>query len=83
MKKYTKKDVPVDKVRRFLARGPVVLVSSAYNGERDIFAMGWHLILMDEPSRTIIVITTNLCGAIELYRKTRTLLIEPNDPSQD
>jgi flavin reductase (DIM6/NTAB) family NADH-FMN oxidoreductase RutF len=50
MKKYTKKDFPVDKVRRFLEPGPVVLVSSAYKGERDIFTMSWHMILMDEPS---------------------------------
>jgi flavin reductase (DIM6/NTAB) family NADH-FMN oxidoreductase RutF len=50
MKKYKKKDFPVDKVRRFLEPGPVVLVSSAYKGERDIFTMGWHMIMMDEPS---------------------------------
>ena len=50
MKKYKKKDFPVDKVRRFLEPGPVVLVSSAYKGERDIITMGWHMIMMDEPS---------------------------------
>src|SRR5262245_12719865 len=50
MKKYKKKDFPVKKVRRFFEPGPVVLVSSAFKGERDIFTMGWHMILMDEPS---------------------------------
>src|SRR3954469_9341134 len=50
MKKYKKKDFPVDKVRRFLEPGPVVLVSSAHKGERDIFTMGWHMIFNDEPS---------------------------------
>jgi flavin reductase (DIM6/NTAB) family NADH-FMN oxidoreductase RutF len=50
MKKYKKKDFPVDKVRRFLEPGPVVLVSSAYKGERDIMTMGWHMVMMDEPS---------------------------------
>src|SRR3954447_455503 len=50
MKTYKKKDFPVDKVRRFLEPGPVVLVSSAHKGERDIFTMGWHMILTDEPS---------------------------------
>jgi len=30
--------------------GPVVLVSSAYMGERDIMTMGWHMVMMDEPS---------------------------------
>jgi flavin reductase (DIM6/NTAB) family NADH-FMN oxidoreductase RutF len=50
MKKYNKRDFPVDKARRFLEPGPVVLVSSAYRGKRDIMTMGWHMILMDEPS---------------------------------
>src|SRR5689334_8278211 len=50
MRKYKKKDFPVEKVRRFLEPGPVVLVSSAHKGERDIFTMGWHMILTDEPS---------------------------------
>jgi len=50
MKKYVKKSLPVNKVRRFLEPGPVVLVSSAYKGERDIMTMGWHMILGDSPS---------------------------------
>jgi flavin reductase (DIM6/NTAB) family NADH-FMN oxidoreductase RutF len=50
MKPYTKRDFPVDKVRRFLEPGPIVLVSSAYRGERDIMTMGWHMIMMDDPS---------------------------------
>ena len=50
MKKFKKKDFPVEKVRRFLEPGPVVLVSSAYKGERDIMTMGWHMVMMDEPS---------------------------------
>jgi flavin reductase (DIM6/NTAB) family NADH-FMN oxidoreductase RutF len=28
----------------------VVLVSSAYKGERDMMTMGWHMVMMDEPS---------------------------------
>ena len=50
MKTYKKRDFPVSNVRRFLEPGPVVLVSSAYKGERDIMTMGWHMIMMDEPS---------------------------------
>lgn len=49
-RKYTKKDFPVSKVRRFLEPGPVVMVSSAYRDERDIMALGWHMILGFEPS---------------------------------
>lgn len=50
MKPYLKKDFPADKVRRFLEPGPVVLVSSAYKGEQNIMTLGWHMIMMDEPS---------------------------------
>jgi flavin reductase (DIM6/NTAB) family NADH-FMN oxidoreductase RutF len=50
MKRYKKEDFPVAKIRRFLEPGPVVLVSSAHAGERNIMTMGWHMILGDEPS---------------------------------
>ena len=50
MKKFKKQDFPVEKVRRFLEPGPVVLVSSAHKGERNIMTMGWHMVMMDEPS---------------------------------
>jgi flavin reductase (DIM6/NTAB) family NADH-FMN oxidoreductase RutF len=50
MKRYRKKSFPVSKVRRFLEPGPVVLVSSAYKGERDVMTMGWHMVMSDEPS---------------------------------
>ncbi|HEY0180150.1 MAG TPA: flavin reductase family protein [Dokdonella sp.] len=45
MKRPRKRDFPVDQVRRFLEPGPVVLVSSAWNGERDVMTMGWHMML--------------------------------------
>lgn len=50
MRFYLKKSFPVAKVRRFLEPGPVVLVSSAHKGEQNIMTMGWHMIMMDEPS---------------------------------
>jgi flavin reductase (DIM6/NTAB) family NADH-FMN oxidoreductase RutF len=45
MKSLAKKNFPVDKIRRFLEPGPVVLVSSQHKGERDIMTMGWHMML--------------------------------------
>jgi flavin reductase (DIM6/NTAB) family NADH-FMN oxidoreductase RutF len=45
MKPYTRKNFPVTKVRRFLEPGPIVLVSSAYKGERNIMTMGWHMMM--------------------------------------
>ena len=50
MKRYRKKNFPLAKVRRFLEPGPIVLVSSAHKGERDIMTMGWHMVMGDEPS---------------------------------
>jgi flavin reductase (DIM6/NTAB) family NADH-FMN oxidoreductase RutF len=50
MKPIPKKPFPPSLVRRYLEPGPVVLVSSAYRGEQNIMTMGWHMILMDEPS---------------------------------
>src|SRR5262249_22562313 len=50
MRRYKKKDFPVAKVRRFLEPGPVVLVSSAHKGQRDIMTMGWHMVMLEEPS---------------------------------
>ncbi len=47
---YTKSDFPVSKVRRFLEPGPVVLVSSAWNGNRNIMTMGWHTVMEFSPS---------------------------------
>jgi flavin reductase (DIM6/NTAB) family NADH-FMN oxidoreductase RutF len=47
---YTKNNFPVGKVRRFLEPGPVVMVSSAHRGERDIMTMGWHMMLGFEPA---------------------------------
>ena len=50
MKTYAKKDFPAAKVRWFLEPGPIVLVSSAWKGERNIMTMGWHMVMGFEPS---------------------------------
>ena len=49
MPAYKKRDFPVSGIRRFLEPGPVVLVSSAYDGETDIMAMGWHMVMEFSP----------------------------------
>ncbi|NMT62078.1 flavin reductase family protein [Marinobacter orientalis] len=45
-----KKSVPLDKVRRYLEPGPIVLVSSAWEGQRNIMTMGWHTVMAFSPS---------------------------------
>jgi len=50
MKRYAKRDFPVENTRRHLEPGPVVLVSSAWKGETDIMTMGWHMMLGFSPA---------------------------------
>jgi flavin reductase (DIM6/NTAB) family NADH-FMN oxidoreductase RutF len=45
MRTCKKKDFPLDESRRFLEPGPIVLISSAYRGERNIMTLGWHMML--------------------------------------
>ncbi len=45
-----KKNFPVSEVRRFLEPGPIVLVSSSWEGKANIMTMGWHMIMGEEPS---------------------------------
>lgn len=36
---------PVDRIRRFLEPGPVVLLSTAWKDQRAIMTLGWHMML--------------------------------------
>ena len=50
MKEYRKRDYPLDGIRRFLEPGPIVLVSSAWEGKTNIMTMGWHMMLGFSPA---------------------------------
>lgn len=50
MKKYSKRNFPVDQIRRFIEPGPIVLVSSAWKQETNIMTMGWHMVMEFQPS---------------------------------
>lgn len=71
---YTKKSFPVDDVRRFLEPGPIVLVSSAYKGERNIMTMGWHMVMGFSPS-LIGCYIWDANHSYELVRKSRECVI--------
>src|SRR5438046_9800706 len=74
MKRDQKRDFPVSNVRRFLEPGPVVLVSSAWKGERNIMTMGWHMVMEFEPS----LIGCYIWGknhSFDLIRKSRECVI--------
>ncbi len=45
-----KRNFPVDKIRRFIEPGPIVLVSSAWKDETNIMTMGWHMVMSFSPS---------------------------------
>lgn len=45
-----KRDFPVSEARRYLEPGPIVLVSSHWQGRHNIMTMGWHCILEFGPS---------------------------------
>ena len=52
-----KSEVPLDQVRRYLEPGPVLLVSSAHEGESDVMVMGWHTVMEFSPSLVGCVIS--------------------------
>jgi len=45
-----KSDFPVSQVRRYLEPGPIVLLSSRWQGRANIMTLGWHTILEFTPS---------------------------------
>ncbi len=50
MKALPKKDFPVEQARRFLEPGPIVLLSTAWRGQRNLMTMGWHMVMGFSPS---------------------------------
>ena len=80
MRAYTKKDFPVSEVRRFLEPGPVVLVSSAWKGERNIMTMGWHMVMEFTPSLLGCLISS-ANYSFEMVRRSRECVI--NVPTSD
>ncbi|HLU02345.1 MAG TPA: flavin reductase family protein [Advenella sp.] len=50
LSKRRKRNFPVGEARRYLEPGPIVLVSSHWQGRDNIMTMGWHCILAFAPS---------------------------------
>jgi flavin reductase (DIM6/NTAB) family NADH-FMN oxidoreductase RutF len=69
----TKLDFPVDKIRRYLEPGPIVLVSSAWHGEKNIMTMGWHTVMEFTPSLVGCVIASN--HSFDLVRRSKECVI--------
>src|SRR3546814_19475577 len=68
MPKLPKKtDFPVSRVRRYLEPGPIVLVSSKWQGATNIMTLGWHTNLEFPPS----LVGLTISGGNHSYRMTR------------
>ncbi|MEA9948267.1 flavin reductase family protein [Xanthomonas campestris pv. raphani] len=74
MKRYQKQDFPIDQVRRFLEPGPVLLVSSAHRGQRNIMTLGWHMLLEFSPSLIACCIARGN-HSFELVRRSKQCVI--------
>lgn len=78
--KYVKKDFPVSEIRHFLEPGPIVLVSSAYKGKKNIMTMGWYTVMEFSPSLVGCMITS-ANHSYEMIRKSKECVI--NIPTAD
>jgi flavin reductase (DIM6/NTAB) family NADH-FMN oxidoreductase RutF len=74
VKAYAKKDFPVGNVRRFIEPGPIVLVSSAWQGRTNIMTMGWHMIMEFQPSLIGCYIWTEN-HSFDMVRKSKECVI--------
>jgi flavin reductase (DIM6/NTAB) family NADH-FMN oxidoreductase RutF len=80
VKVRAKKDFPVGEVRRFLEPGPIVLVSSAWQGQTNIMTMGWHMVMEFQPSLIGCYIWTQN-HSFDMVRKSKACVI--NIPTVD
>ena len=67
-------DLPVWQIRRYLEPGPIVLVSSAHGGARNIMTMGWHTAMEFTPSLIGCVIAGGN-HSFAMIRKSRECVI--------
>ena len=66
--------MPLERVRRYLEPGPIVLVSSAWQGERNIMTLGWHTVMAFSPSLVGCVISSGN-HSFELVRRSGQCVI--------
>lgn len=75
MKHYIDKvDLPLEQVRRYLEPGPIVLLGSSWQGERNVMTMGWHTVMEFSPSLVGCVIAASN-HSFELVRQSRACVI--------
>jgi len=80
MKRYAKADYPLVDIRRHLETGPVILVSSFHEGQRNIMTMGWHMMLEFTPALFGTLISSGN-HSYEMIRRSRQCVV--NVPTVD
>ena len=80
MCRYDKSDFPLAETRRHLETGPIVLVSSCWQGEINIMTMGWHMMMQFRPTLFGCYIWEGN-HSYELIRRSRECVI--NVPTAD
>ncbi len=73
-KNFQKNNLPVEKVRRYLEPGPIVLVSSAWKGKQNIMTMGWHTVMEFSPALVGCVISAGN-HSFEMVRRSGECVI--------
>jgi flavin reductase (DIM6/NTAB) family NADH-FMN oxidoreductase RutF len=69
-----KSDFPVSRIRQYLEPGPIVLVSSRWQGETNIMTMGWHTVMEFIPSLVGCVIASGN-QSFRMIRESRECVI--------
>lgn len=77
---YKKIDLPVEKIRKFLEPGPVVLVSCRWKDQNNIMTMGWHTVMEFSPSLIGCLISSGN-HSYEMIKKSEECVI--NIPTAD
>lgn len=75
-----KNNFPLSKIRRHLEPGPIVLVSSFWEGRTNIMTMGWHMMLEFTPA-LIACCISEADHSFEMVRQSRECVI--NIPTVD
>jgi flavin reductase (DIM6/NTAB) family NADH-FMN oxidoreductase RutF len=71
---FRKLNFPVAEIRRYLEPGPVVLVSSSWQGKTNIMTMGWHMMLEFSPALVGCLIS-NANHSFEMIRRSKECVI--------
>ena len=69
-----KHPLALEQVRRYLEPGPIVLVSSAWSGQRNIMTLGWHTLMEFTPALVGCVISSGN-HSFEMVRRSRECVI--------